>query len=44
MEVTPRPIPDAGKRAHSWNLRWQAFQDLLLETVKIVYYYARGWI
>ncbi|MGH9452793.1 MAG: YdcF family protein [Terriglobia bacterium] len=44
LDVTPRPIPDAGKRAHSWNLRWPAFQDLLVETVKIAYYYARGWI
>lgn len=44
MTVIPRPIPDASKRAGSWNLRWGAFQDLLIETAKIVYYWGRGWI
>jgi len=42
--VIPRPIPDATKRAGSWNLRWDVFQDLLIETSKIAYYRARGWI
>ncbi len=42
--VIPRPIPDASKRAGSWNLRWQVFQDLSIETSKIVYYWGRGWI
>jgi uncharacterized SAM-binding protein YcdF (DUF218 family) len=42
--VIPRPIPDATKRAGSWNLRWDVFQDLLIETSKIAYYAARGWI
>jgi len=42
--VTPRPIPDGFKRAGSWNLRWDVFQDLLIETTKIVYYWGRGWI
>jgi uncharacterized SAM-binding protein YcdF (DUF218 family) len=42
--VIPRPIPDASKRAGSWNLRWDVFQDLLIETSKIVYYWGRGWI
>lgn len=40
----PRPIPDATKRATSWNLRWEVFQDLLIETSKIGYYWGRGWI
>src|SRR5262249_17137764 len=44
IDVTPRPIPDAGKRAHTWISRWGAFQDLAAETAKIVYYYVRGWI
>lgn len=44
MTVQPRPIPDALKRATSWEGRWPAFLDLVSETVKIVYYYARGWI
>ena len=42
--VIPRPIPDAIKRAGSWNLRWDVFQDLLIESTKIVYYRGRGWI
>jgi len=44
LEVVPRPIPDAGKRAQRWNLRWGAFQDLAIESCKILYYYWRGWI
>jgi uncharacterized SAM-binding protein YcdF (DUF218 family) len=44
LEVVPRPIPDAGKRAQRWNLRWGAFQDLAIESSKILYYYWRGWI
>lgn len=42
--VIPRPIPDGIKRAGSWNLRWDVFQDLLIETSKIAYYWGRGWI
>jgi uncharacterized SAM-binding protein YcdF (DUF218 family) len=42
--VQPRPIPDALKRASNWQGRWPAFLDVASETVKIVYYYARGWI
>ena len=44
LVVTPRPIPDAIKRAGSWNLRWGVFQDLIIETSKIGYYWGRGWI
>ncbi len=44
MEAAPRPIPDALKRASRYRGRWPAFLDLLQETVKIGYYYARGWI
>lgn len=44
VTIIPRPIPDAIKRAGSWNLRWQVFQDLLIETSKIAYYWGRGWI
>jgi uncharacterized SAM-binding protein YcdF (DUF218 family) len=44
MAVQPRPIPDALKRATNWQGRWPAFLDVASETVKIVYYYARGWI
>jgi len=42
--VIPRPIPDASKRAGSWTLRWEVFQDLSIETSKIAYYWSRGWI
>jgi uncharacterized SAM-binding protein YcdF (DUF218 family) len=44
IDVLPRPIPDARKRAMSWNRRWDAFQDLVIETTKIGYYFLRGWI
>jgi uncharacterized SAM-binding protein YcdF (DUF218 family) len=44
MIVQPRPIPDVLKRATSWQGRWPAFVDLISETAKIIYYYARGWI
>lgn len=44
IDVLPRRIPDVGKRAMSWNRRWDAFQDLVLETTKIGYYFLRGWI
>jgi len=44
LEVIPRPVPDASKRAALWNLRWDAFTDILTETVKIGYYTVRGWI
>jgi uncharacterized SAM-binding protein YcdF (DUF218 family) len=42
--VQPHPIPDVLKRATNWQGRWPAFLDLASETVKIVYYHARGWI
>lgn len=44
LEVAPHPIPDAFKRAGSLRGRWWAFLDLVGETVKILYYFARGWI
>jgi uncharacterized SAM-binding protein YcdF (DUF218 family) len=44
LEVRPRPIPDVTKRSMGWKGRWPAFLDLAEETVKIGYYYARGWI
>ncbi len=44
LDVVPRPIPDAFKRAGSLRGRWSAFLDLAGETVKILYYSARGWI
>ena len=44
LEVLPRPFPDARKRASAWTGRWPAFLDLVEESLKIGYYYARGWI
>ncbi len=44
LDVTPAPFADARKRAATWTSRWPAFLDLVTETSKIGYYYARGWI
>ncbi len=44
LHVERRPIPDAIKRAARWPGRWPAFFDLCVESAKIVYYAARGWI
>ncbi len=44
LEVTPAPLPDARKRAARWHGRWPAFLDLVKESAKILYYFARGWI
>ena len=44
LDVNPRPIPDISKRSSSVWGRWPAFLDLCVETLKIGYYRARGWI
>jgi uncharacterized SAM-binding protein YcdF (DUF218 family) len=44
LDVLPRPFPDVRKRAAGWTGRWPAFMDVILETIKIGYYQARGWI
>ncbi len=45
LQVAPRPFPDAGKRAHrSYLARWPVFIDETIETIKIGYYLARGWL
>lgn len=44
IDVVPRPFPDARKRGSRWYGRWSAFMDLAQESIKIVYYRARGWI
>ena len=44
LKVLPRPFPDAIKRGVSWQGRWPAFLDLVAESAKILYYWARGWI
>jgi len=44
VEVFVQPIPDVIKRSGRWWSRWSCFLDLLEETIKIGYYWARGWI
>ena len=44
IEVSPLPIPDVIKRSGQSRARWSAFLDLCEETVKVGYYWARGWI
>ena len=44
ITVLPRPFPDAAKRFSRWNYCWQAFLDVAEESIKIVYYWAKGWI
>jgi uncharacterized SAM-binding protein YcdF (DUF218 family) len=44
LEVAPDPLPDALKHYNQWQSRWGIFQGLCVETTKIVYYWARGWI
>lgn len=42
--VESRSAPDAIKRAGQWHQRWGVFVDLIVETTKIGYYFARRWI
>lgn len=44
LDVAPHPVPDAFKRSGTLDGRWPAFLDLAGESVKIVYYWMRGWI
>ena len=44
VRVAPRPIPDVRKRYSSIQDRWSLFLELALESVKIGYYWTRGWI
>jgi len=44
VKAAPRPIPDVRKRQARWLERVNLFGELVLETVKIVYYKVRGWI
>ena len=44
LDVAPRPFPDIGKRYGRWYDRWSLFIELIVESAKIGYYYARGWI
>jgi len=44
LHVITEPYPDVLKRYNSAESRWGAFVDLCVETVKIGYYWAKGWI
>ena len=44
IDVQPSPFPDSLKQAASWETRWPAFLGLCIETIKIAYYFVRGWI
>lgn len=44
FQVASEAVPDALKRSQFMRLRWAVFQDLIIETVKITYYAAKGWI
>ncbi len=44
LRAQPRPIPDLLKRTQHWYERWDACLLLSVETSKIAYYWARGWI
>jgi len=44
LDIVPRPIPDVTKRANAILERGPLFVGLVLETAKICYYAAKGWI
>ena len=44
LDVLPQQFPDAIKRFNDWTQRWSVFETLVVESGKIAYYKARGWI
>jgi uncharacterized SAM-binding protein YcdF (DUF218 family) len=44
VEVTPMPVPDVLRSTEGWAGRFPAFETMLSESAKIVYYSLRGWI
>ena len=44
IEVTPMAVPDVLHLTEHWNGRFSAFETMLVESVKIIYYALRGWI
>ena len=44
LTVRPRPFSEALTRMNQWTARWSVFIELLVESAKIAYYWARGWI
>ena len=44
LDVLPMPAPDVLHATEHWNGRFQAFQMMMVETAKIIYYRVRGWM
>jgi len=44
VEVAPMPVPDVTKSGQRWTGRFSGFQTLVLESAKIAYYKAHGWM
>jgi len=44
IDVSPMAVPDVIKQSEHWNARFPAFETMVDETCKIVYYKLRGWI
>jgi uncharacterized SAM-binding protein YcdF (DUF218 family) len=44
VTVDPMPVPDVLHSAENWSGRIPAFQTMVIESTKIVYYRIRGWI
>jgi uncharacterized SAM-binding protein YcdF (DUF218 family) len=44
IEAAPMAVPDVLHSTEHWNGRFSAFETMLAESAKIVYYAARGWI
>ena len=44
VDVTPMPVPDVLTSSKHWDARFPAFETLVVESTKIVYYRLHGWI
>lgn len=44
VDVVPMPVPDVTKSGQRWTGRFSGFQTLVIESTKIAYYKAHGWI
>jgi uncharacterized SAM-binding protein YcdF (DUF218 family) len=44
IEVTPMAVPDVLHLTEHWEGRFSAFETMLVESTKIVYYGLRGWM
>jgi uncharacterized SAM-binding protein YcdF (DUF218 family) len=44
IEAAPMAVPDALHSTEHWNGRFSAFEIMVAESAKIVYYGLRGWL